>query len=118
MQTILHEAEDETVRVLVPFMAMMEVEYQLRRDLEEEEVEYWLGVIMGWPIEVIESSPDWRTRAAAVKAPGKLSLADAWVAAFTLMEEGDLIHKDPEFDAVPNLRHIRLPYDRDIGSRS
>jgi predicted nucleic acid-binding protein len=118
VQSILHEAEDGEVRVLVPFIAMMEVEYQFRRDLEEGEVEYWLGVIMNWPIEVIESTPDWRTRAAAVKTPGKLSVADAWVASLALMQDGDLIHKDPEFEAVSNLRHLRLPYDRNRGARS
>ena len=96
---------------------MMEVEYQFRRDLEEGEVEYWLGVIMSWPAELIESYPNWRTRAAAVKVPGKLSVADAWVASLALVEDGNLIHKDPEFDAVFDLKHLRLPYDRDQRTR-
>jgi predicted nucleic acid-binding protein len=117
VQTILHEAEGDSVRVLIPFMAMMEVEYQFRRDLEEGEVEYWLGVIMSWPAELIESYPNWRTRAAAVKVPGKLSVADAWVASLALVEDGNLIHKDPEFDAVFDLKHLRLPYDRDQRTR-
>ena len=111
---ILRRAEDEpTDHVYVPFLALMEVEYQFIRDMTEDRVQYWLNVALNWPIEVVESTPEWRHRAAAVKAPGHVSLADSWVAALALIHDADLVHKDPEFENVPNLKHLKLPYDRD-----
>jgi hypothetical protein len=37
------------------------------------------------------------------------------MAALAVLEDAELVHKDPEFDAVPGLRAVRLPYDRDLG---
>jgi len=103
--------------VLVPFVAVMEVEYKLLRELPAETSEQ-MNVLLNWPIEVIESTPVWRGAAAQIKAPGRISFADAWVASLALLNDAELVHKDPEFDAVPSLKSLRLPYDRDSGRRS
>jgi len=115
---VLRVAEAGETRVYVPFIALMEVEYQFLREMSEEDTEYWLGVALNWPIRVMESTPEWRHRAALVKAPGKVSLADAWVAALALELDAELVHKDPEFDAVDGLKAVKLPYDRDNRGRS
>ena len=103
------------VRLLLPFIAMMEVEYKLLRSpaLKESDVRHWLDVVLAWPAELIQSSQEWASAAARVRARGRISLADAWVAGLALQEDAVLIHKDPEFDAVADLRHLRLAYDRD-----
>jgi predicted nucleic acid-binding protein len=108
------EASGDTT-IYVPFVALMEVEYQFLREMSEDDTEYWLNVALNWPIRVLESTPEWRHKAAQVKAPGKVSLADAWVAALALDLDAELVHKDPEFDRVDGLKALRLPYDRDAG---
>jgi predicted nucleic acid-binding protein len=47
--------------------------------------------------------------AAEVKSRGGLSVADAWIASLALLHDAELVHKDPEFDAVEGLRAHRLP---------
>jgi predicted nucleic acid-binding protein len=97
-------------RILVPFIVPMEVEYTSLRQESREIVDRWLGEIDDWPAAIVESNPRWRRMAAYVKTGFRLSLADAWVAALALLEDAVLVHKDPEFDAVAGLRHLRLPY--------
>ena len=102
----------ERPSVLLPFIALMEVEYWLLRRLTTKDMERNLLLLNNWPVEVRESSPEWRHQAAQVKARGRLSLADAWIAALAIQEGGALVHKDPEFDQVGGLQSLRLPYQR------
>jgi predicted nucleic acid-binding protein len=95
--------------VLLPFMALMELQYQLIRHAPPDEAVSALRLVTSWPAEVIESSAAWRDRAAAVKAPGGLSLGEAWIAALALLRNAVLIHRDPEFDSVPGLLAQKLP---------
>jgi predicted nucleic acid-binding protein len=112
---LLRSARDNRdVRVLVPFVAMMEVQYKLLRELPKSDVAYWLDVVRAWPVEVIESNPVWGAEAARVKATSRVSLADAWVASLALLEDAELLHKDPEFEDVSGLKMIKLAYDRDM----
>jgi predicted nucleic acid-binding protein len=98
--------------VLVPFVALMEVEYQLLHRLSSREVEEVLIIVESWPIRVHESTPEWRHQAARVKATSRLSVADAWIASLAILRQGELVHKDPEFDQVAGLKVLRLPYKK------
>ena len=49
-------------------------------------------------------------RAASIKATHRLSLADAWIAATALELDATLVHKDPEFEKLLELKEERLPY--------
>ena len=40
---------------------------------------------------------------------GRLSLADAWIAATAILEGATLVHKNPEFDSL-QCRQMTLPY--------
>ncbi len=101
------EAPDE---VLAPFMSIMEVRYKLIQDFGSERSSRFLEILYGWPMKVVESTPEWGQVAADVKAPGKVSLGDAWVAALALVSDATLLHKDPEFENVPDLKMLTLPY--------
>ncbi|MBI4312306.1 MAG: PIN domain-containing protein [Chloroflexi bacterium] len=103
-------SSEERSTVLLPFVALMEVEYSLLRRLPTREVERHMFTVERWPAQVRESNVPWRRQAARVKAGGGLSLADAWIAALAIQEGGELVHKDPEFDQVDGLRSLRLPY--------
>jgi predicted nucleic acid-binding protein len=95
--------------VLVPFIALMEVEYKLARK-SRELADDGLDSVATWPVDVVESNEAWRQVAAQVKLKGGISLGDSWVAALALLNDAVLVHKDPEFEDVDGLQELRLPY--------
>lgn len=116
--TVLFSEEgDETVKrvlkmgeqVYVPFIAMMEVQYKILRARPDRYDDY-MAYLESWPAEVVESTPDWCRGAAEIKVPGKVSLADAWMAALALARDATLVHKDREFESVEELKTLQLPY--------
>lgn len=115
VEGLLYEARQSQERtILMPFIVLMETEYTSLRYAQRDVVDRWMALVGSWPVEVVESSYNWRRAAAAVKATYRLSLADAWVAALALLRDAELVHKDPEFDAVSGLKALRLPYDQGI----
>jgi predicted nucleic acid-binding protein len=68
-------------------------------------------VSLALPIQWVHESPELLLRMAELKASYPLSLADAWIAASALEANAILVHKDPEFDAVP-VAQEPLPYER------
>ena len=101
--------EDSGQSVLLPFMTLMEIQYRLLRDLSPEDALAAVRLVEAWPARVTESSPLWRQRAAEVKSRGGVSVADAWIASLALLHDAELVHKDPEFDAVEGLQALKLP---------
>ena len=97
--------------VLMPFVVLMEVEYKFLREMPESTDEQ-MAALHDWPVSIIDSHTDWRRAAARIKAEGKVSFADAWVASLALMHDAELVHKDPEFDSLVGLKSLRLPYNR------
>jgi predicted nucleic acid-binding protein len=97
-------------KILLPFIALMELEYWLLRRLPPEEVTGVLLRLETWAVEIEESYPEWRHQAASIKADATLSVADAWIAALAIIHNAFLVHKDPEFNKVPRLRVLELPY--------
>lgn len=110
---ILDEArsEEEKQRTLVylPFMALMELEYLTLRALSEPETQQVITTVKAWPVELRESTEEWRHEAARAKATASLSVADAWICGLARLLGAELVHKDPEYDAVAGLRAVRLP---------
>lgn len=95
--------------VYLPFMSLMETDYQLRRRRGPYEADRMLRMIRAWPVELVESSERWRREAARIKADYSLSVADAWIAALAIQRAARLVHRDPEYDAIPELVSERLP---------
>ena len=107
VEELLHGDDSD---VVVPFIALMETEYRLLRVMSSDEVEPILFMVESWPVQVRESTPEWRRAAASVKAQSSLSVADSWIAALAILSDGELVHKDPEFDEVEGLKAVRLSY--------
>ena len=61
------------------------------------------------PMTWIHETPALLEKAAELKARYPISLADAWIAAAALLEQADLVHKDPEFEVIA-APQLRLPY--------
>jgi predicted nucleic acid-binding protein len=94
--------------ILLPFMTIMEAQYVLIRTFAPPSVGQFIATLRALGPRIIESSPEWGTVAARVKARGGLSLADAWIASLALIHDAELVHHDPEFDRVEGLRSLRL----------
>lgn len=109
----VHEPPPETDAgsppVLLPFMALMELEYIVRRRTGPYEAERTVSMVRAWPVELVESDERWRREAARFKASYRLSLADAWIGALSVLRSARLVHRDPEYDAVEELDCLRLP---------
>jgi predicted nucleic acid-binding protein len=108
--SLLDKAKEGQIVVYLPFMALMELEYLLLRTISAEETRYLLALVKAWTVQVVESDEDWRHQAAAVKAQTPLSVADAWNASLALLRDAQLVHKDPEYERVPHLPVLPLPY--------
>ena len=107
---LLDMAKDQQHDLYLPFMALMELEYLLMRRVSPEETMLILTMVAAWPVEIPESTEEWRYHAAVVKSQTPLSVADAWIAALAILQHGELVHKDPEFERVPGLEMLKLPY--------
>lgn len=107
---ILETAHDGDAVVYLPFMVLMELEYLNLRRHSKEETHRVLNLVQAWPVELEYPTQEWLHEAAQVKALGVVSVADAWICSLARLLKGELVHKDPEYDEVPNLRVIQLPY--------
>jgi predicted nucleic acid-binding protein len=110
LEIVQNAGKEGQPRVYLPFMSCMELEYVALQRFGNPRAEEALRMVRAWPLERRESHPEWASQAARIKARARLSTADAWNAALALMLDAELVHKDPEFDQVPGLKHRRLPY--------
>jgi predicted nucleic acid-binding protein len=108
--SLLEAACSGGVLVYLPFMALMELEYLNLRKHSQEETQRVLNLVEAWPVEIKHSTEEWCHEAARVKATGLVSVADAWICSLTRLLDAELVHKDPEYDAVPDLKALQLPY--------
>jgi predicted nucleic acid-binding protein len=85
------------------FMSRMEVLYRVWKDEGEYCGRLAHEQVLALPIRWVEASDALLMRAAELKAGFSLSVADAWIAAAADLEGARLLHKDPEFRAIPQL---------------
>ena len=112
---MLENARSEGERVYLPFMTLMELEYQSLRRFGPGATRRVLNLVGAWPVEIVHSTEPWCREAAAVVATVPVSVADAWICALARLLDAELVHKDPEYDAVPDLQALRLPYKHQAG---
>lgn len=94
--------------LLMPFMTLMEMQYRLMRSVTAGDALTAVRLVEAWPVQLVESSPAWRQRAAELKNRGGLSLGDAWIASLALLRDAELVHRDQQFDRVEGLRALHL----------
>ena len=107
---LLEAAEHGEVACHGCFISQMELMYRVWKDEGEEAGRTAYSLCLRLPINWLHESPILLERAAATKACFPLSLADAWIAAAALQLEAVLVHKDPEFEKVADLKQEFLPY--------
>lgn len=107
---LLKEAALGEQRCYGCFMSLMEVYYRVWKDEGAEAGQQAYQSCLALPVEWVRESSVLLERAASIKANHPLSLADAWIAASALELGATLVHKDPEFEGLPDLLEERLPY--------
>ncbi len=98
------------VRVFGSFITLMEVLYRVWKNEGEAAGRKAYAACQMLPITWVHETPALLELAASLKARYPMSLGDAWIAATALQCQAVLLHKDPEFEPVPGLRHEPLPY--------
>lgn len=106
---ILALAQSSEVRCFGCFITLMEVLYRVWRDEGERPGRLAYTQCLSLPVHWLHETAELLERAAATKAKHRLSLVDAWIAASAELSPAILVHKDPEFEALP-LEQERLPY--------
>ena len=97
---LLTAARKARRRLFVSFMTRMELLYLIRRDEGDEAAAAALRLIDSFPIEWVTCEPDILDAAASLKATGRLSVADSWIAATALVRRATLVHRDPEYSSL------------------
>ena len=88
----------------VCFLSRMEVLYRVWKDEDGRAGRLAYEQLKALPLQWVEASEPLLERAAGIKACHSLSLADAWIAAAAQQIGATLLHKDPEFQAISDLR--------------
>lgn len=100
---LVDSAKGSAPSCLACFMSRMEVLYRVWKDEGERSGRLAHEQLLALPIRWVEASDALLMRAAELKAGFALSVADAWIAAAADLEGARLLHKDPEFRAIPQL---------------
>src|SRR5262249_10941011 len=103
VEALLQQAQRKRSRLLVSFMTRMEILYCVWREEGEEEARHALRLIDSLAIQWVSCEPAILDAASALKARGRMSVADSWIAATALVREAILVHKDPEFREVDEI---------------
>jgi ribonuclease VapC len=98
------ERVDQVLRkeqVWLPWLVLLEATYITRRERGEAEADRRYALLKQLPATILwEADEPVLLIAARIKASHRLSLADSIIAAYAVHQNGILLHKDPEFEAL------------------
>lgn len=105
----LEQAERETLSVFVSTVSLTEVVSVVARTYDEETARDDLRLLLEMPVQFEPPTVKHCTAAGWLRARHKLSTADAIIAAQAMAADAELVHKDPELEAVTDLKQHKLP---------
>jgi predicted nucleic acid-binding protein len=111
VERILRDAYAGSAEATACAISLMELYYVALRETGEDGAAKLVGLVKSWPVDWIY--PDEKTflLAGRLKASGRLSVADALIAAVAKLRNAILVHKDPELARLaPEVRLQSLPY--------
>lgn len=106
---ILGQARQQRAQCFACFMTLMEVFYRVWRDEGELEGRLAYEQCQALPITWVHEDKSLLEMAAEVKAGHQVSLADAWIVASAILQNAQLVHKDPEFEGL-DCDQLCLPF--------
>ncbi len=102
---------DKDNEVFLPFLVLLEVYYITLQEQSEAVADRRYALLKQLPVNILwDVDEPILLTAARIKARYNLSLADALIAAFAYRYEAVLVHKDPDFEVLEQLRQESLPY--------
>ena len=104
VEALLSQGKKNQCRLLASFMTRAEVLYIVWRKEGEEDARHALRLMDSFNVEWISCEPNILEIAARIKAHGGLSLADSWIGATAIAYDATLVHKDPEFEPLKEIR--------------
>ena len=104
VEALLSQGKKNQCRLLASFMTRAEVLYIVWRKEGEEDARHALRLMDSFNVEWISCEPNILEIAARIKAHSRLSLADSWIGATAIAYDATLVHKDPEFEPLKEIR--------------
>ncbi len=92
---------EKSVQCHACFMTRMEILYRVWKDEGELSGKLALQQCLALPLQWVEADEALLLQAAELKAGFAISVVDAWIAAAAMRRGAILVHKDPEFSALP-----------------
>jgi predicted nucleic acid-binding protein len=90
-----------TTKPLIPWTALMEVHYITERERGSAEADQRYALLRALDADALwDMNERVLLRAARFKARHKLSFADTVIAAYAVLEDAVLVHKNPEYEAL------------------
>jgi len=96
----LEAAEAGEVELFASFASITEVYYVTEQERGAQKAAEFTAIIAGWPLTFIFPDHALSLSAGQLKAGHAISFADAFVAATALRLVAELVHKDPEYEAL------------------
>lgn len=107
---LLEAAEKGRTTLLLSTVSLTEIVSALARAFGENAARDDLRLILEMPVEIRSPTRDDCIAAGGLRAQFRLSTAHAIIAAQARAAGAELVHKDPELEAVPELKQRKLPY--------
>ncbi len=107
VEQVLEHAEN-----LIPWTALLEIYYIVRREKGEAEADILYALLKRLPVMILwEMDESLLLTAARIKSDHRCSFADAIISAYAILNKAILIHKDPEFEKLgAEIQMEFLPY--------
>ncbi len=110
IRDLLEQSARRESDVIGCFVSLTEVQYITHYDFGEEAARATIADMKRLPVIWLHTDDALCSTAADIKASHRVSLADAFVVASALRLDALLVHKDPEFAALPGpLKQEMLP---------
>ena len=98
IKELFEKSIKDEVLILVPFISQIEFYYINHKKAGEDTANQRFAYLSNFPVNIIkEISEPYLIQAGRIKAQYHVSMADAMIAAYALLEEAILVHKDSEF---------------------
>jgi predicted nucleic acid-binding protein len=115
VQELLEQAERQRAMVFLSVITLTEIISSLIRTQGEGKARDELDVLLTLPVKMESPTRYQCAEAGSLRGRYKVSTADAIIGAQAMAAGAELVHKDPEFEAIAGLRQRRLPYKKKAG---
>jgi predicted nucleic acid-binding protein len=110
VRALLAEAAKGRREIHIAQISLAEIVNSVTRDYDEATAREDIRLLRELAVNIVAPTDEQCVEAGLLRSHAKLSTADAIIAIQAIAAEAELVHKDPEFDSVPGLKHRRLPY--------